>query len=86
MHACMRHALTHRFVNIRMFQKQEDEENITEDTLVRQTLELARIVRNAIIYLLHFVHVEETKRETETKGILAPIFAQELPDKLKKRR
>jgi len=81
-----RHALTHRFVNIKMFQDLEDEKNMTEDTLVRQTLELARIVRSAIIYLLHFVYVEESKKEARTKGILPPMFAQELPDKLKTRR
>jgi tetratricopeptide (TPR) repeat protein len=78
-----RNALTHRFVNIRLFQKSEDEENMTEDTFVGQTLELARIVRSAIIYLLHFVHVEETKKEAKTKGIVLPMFAQDLPDHMK---
>lgn len=81
-----RHALTHRFVNIRSFQEKEDEENMTEEILVRQTLELARIVRSAIIYLLHFVYVRETKKEAKTKGILAPIFAEDLRDDLKARR
>lgn len=81
-----RHALTHRFVNIRMFQEKEDEENMTEETLVRQTLELARIVRSAIIYLLHFIYVEESKTETKTKGIRVPMFAQEFPDNLKSHR
>jgi len=78
-----RHAITHRFVNIRIFQDKEDEENMTEETLVRRTLELARIVRSAIIYLLHFVYVEENKKEARAKGILAPMFAQDLPDSLK---
>jgi len=59
----IRNALTHRFVNIRMFPESEDEENMTEETLVKHTLELARIVRNAIIYLLYFVYVEESKKE-----------------------
>ena len=80
-----RNALTHRFVNVRMLQELEDEENMTEDTLVKQTIELARIVRSAIIYLLHFVHVEENKKEAKISGILPPLFARELPDKLKKR-
>jgi len=82
----IRHALTHRFVNVRMLQEKEDEENMTEDTLVRQTLELAKIVRNAIIYTLHFVYVEESKKEAKTKGILAPMFAHDVPDKLKTSR
>jgi len=82
----IRHALTHRFVNIRMFQELEDEKNMTEETFVRRTLELARIVRSAIIYLLYFVYDEEKKKEAKTKGILVPILAQELPDDLKSRR
>lgn len=82
----IRHALTHRFVNIRMLQEIEDEENMTEDTLVRQTLELAGIVRSAIIYMLHFVYVEESKKEAKTKGILTPMFAHDVPDKLKTTR
>jgi hypothetical protein len=82
----IRNALTHRFINIRMFQQLEDEENMTEDTLVSRTLELARLVRSAIIYLLYFVQSEESKKEAKTKGILAPMFAQELPDNLKSYR
>ncbi len=82
----IRNALAHRFINLRMFQELEDEENMTEDTFVRQTLELARLVRSAIIYLLYFVYVEESKKETSAKGILAPMFAQELPGNLKSYR
>jgi len=82
----IRHALTHRFVNIRMFQELEDEKNMTEETFVRRTLELARIVRSAIIYLLYFVYDEERKKEAKSKGIRVPMFAQELPDDLKSRR
>lgn len=81
-----RNALTHRFINIRMFQELEGEENMTEDTLVRQTVELARIVRSAIIYLLYFVYVEESKKEAKLKGIKTPMFVQELPDGLKSHR
>lgn len=80
-----RNALTHRFVSIGLFQEIEDEENMKEDTLVRQTLELARIVRSAIIYLLHFVHVEEEKKERKTRGTRVPLFAKEIPDSLKTR-
>jgi len=82
----IRHALTHRFVNIRMFRQLENEENMTEDTLVRRTLELARIVRSAIIYLLYFVYVEESKKEAKSKGVLVPTFAREFPDHLRTRR
>jgi tetratricopeptide (TPR) repeat protein len=77
-----RNALTHRFVSIRMIQKIENAENMTEDTLVKQTIELARIVKNAIIYLLYFVYWEEKKKE-KNKGIKLKLFAREVPDKLK---
>ncbi len=79
----IRNALTHRFINIRMFQDPEDEENMTEDTLFECTLELARLVRNAIMYLLHFVYSEETEKAEKVKGTLPSLFAQELPDNLK---
>ena len=62
-----RNALTHRFVNIKTIQKIENSENMTEDTLVKQTIELARIVKNAIIYLLNFVYEEEGKRIEKSK-------------------
>lgn len=78
-----RNALTHRFVNVRMVQELEDSENTTEYTLLRQTLELARIIRNAIIYLLYFVHVEERKKEAKSTGIILPIVGKELPDNQK---
>ena len=81
-----RDALTHRFINIKMFQEIEDEENMKEDTLVMQTLELARIVRSALIYLTYFVFVDESEKEAKLKGILPPMIIQELPDNLKSYR
>jgi hypothetical protein len=66
-----RHALTHRFVNIKASQTQQDEENMTEDELVNRTLELAKIVRGAIIYLLHFIYVEETRKEARIRSSLS---------------
>jgi len=76
----IRNALTHRFVSITMFQ--QDEGNLTEEIFIEQTLELARIVRNAIIYLLQFVYVEENRKEAKTKGILLPRFALDLSERL----
>jgi hypothetical protein len=82
----MRNALTHRFFNIKDSQETMNEENMTEETLVEQTLELAKIVRNVILYLLHFVYVEEKKKEQKARGKTLPIFAQDLPDNLKTSR
>lgn len=78
-----RDALTHRFISIRMIQQQQEEEDMTEDELVRRILELARAVRNAVIYLLHFVYVEETKKKARIEGPLLRLFAQDVPNDLK---
>jgi tetratricopeptide (TPR) repeat protein len=81
-----RNALTHRFVNIRRIQKIENEENMKEDTFVKQTIELARIVKSAVIYLLYFVYWEEKKKEAKHKGNKLRLVAQKLPDELKSYR
>jgi tetratricopeptide (TPR) repeat protein len=80
-----RNALTHRFVNIRASQDMENEENMTEESLVKKTLQLAKIVRSAIIYLLYFVHWSENEKERKAIGSTIPLLAKELPDSLRKR-
>jgi hypothetical protein len=78
-----RNGLTHRFIDVGVFGMAESETSMTEYVLVERTLELARVTRNSMLYLLQFVHIEEIKKEKKSKGIIAPIFAQELPDNLK---
>lgn len=78
-----RNRLTHRFINIRMFRKVENDESMDEDSLVDRTLELAKLVRNAILYLLHFVYIEESKKEKEAKEFIPTIIAWEVPDNFK---
>ena len=75
-----RNALTHRFVNIRIKQKKQDEKNMDEDTLLKQTIDLAKIVRNSIIYLMQFVYVGETKKENEAGKKLPQILSFKIPD------
>ncbi len=61
----IRNAITHRFIEIKMFDsfcESEDNEFMTEEKLVDHTLELAKMVRNAIIYLIYFVNLEEHKK------------------------
>ena len=81
-----RNALTHRFVNIRIIQENEDEENMSEDTLFEQTVELARIVRNVIIYLMNLVYLEEKAKEEKIGHKLPQIQSFEYPDDLKSYR
>jgi uncharacterized membrane protein YvbJ len=70
----------------RLIRELKQGENMTEQTLFKQTLELAKLTRNAIIYLLQFVYVEEKIRMTRLKGIAVPMFAREIPDNLKSYR
>jgi len=81
-----RNALTHRFVNVRHLVKSEGPNNMTEDTLVNQTLELARLVRSAIIYLTYFVHVREMQKKSKAKGFVPSISVHTVPDRLKRIR
>ena len=62
-----RNALTHRFVEIRKSLKDETNEIMTENTLVERTLELARIVRNSIFYLMYYVNDVENKKMKYSK-------------------
>ncbi len=78
-----RNALTHRFVNIRAVQESENDENMTESTLILRTIELAKIVRNSVMYLLHFVNLEETKKHMNVQGATLPLMAHAVPDRLK---
>ena len=79
----IRHKLTHSFLNIYWMAGMEDKK-MTDMTLFEDTLELARIVRNAVIYLLKFVYVEETKKEKGKKDLILPMVWTEIPDKFKK--
>lgn len=80
----IRHALTHRFLYITPLAEAEDDENISEEKFVKCTLDLARLVRSSLIYLMQFVYIEEQKKEEEAKGKTLPIDAIEIPDELKK--
>ena len=82
----VRNALTHRFVKIKICPEKESDRIMSEETLVKQTLELAKIVRNSLIYLLQFVNVEEEKKSAKNQGLTLPMTASEIPFELKKRR
>ena len=58
-----RNALTHRFLKVKLFSINEGD--IDERDLYEKTLELAKIVRNAIIYLMRVVDYEESKKHSD---------------------
>jgi tetratricopeptide (TPR) repeat protein len=77
----MRHSLTHRFLNVNMFGN-EKEDKLSEEMLVERTIELLRLVRNAVMYLLFFVDIEERKKEQKA-GKLFGNIARDMPDEWK---
>ena len=74
----IRNALTHRFIDVKILLIEENSEAMDEERLFNQTLELAKLVRNAIIYLLSFVDQEENKRERDIKKKLVTLPAFEI--------
>jgi tetratricopeptide (TPR) repeat protein len=80
----IRNALTHRFFNVKPFSDDEDDENMPEEIFINHTIELAKIVRSSLIYLMNFVYIEEKKRERGLNGKYLKIPAYEFPDELKK--
>lgn len=78
----IRNALTHRFIRVKAFGELNDGDML-EEQLIEYTLELAKIVRNAIIYLLCFVNSEESKKKKEIAGPIGTLIADEIPDELK---
>jgi len=70
---------------VRVKLEKEDEENMTEKTLFVKTAELAKIVRSAIIYSLFFIYLSENVKEKNAKGVMLPLFMNELPDSLRRR-
>ncbi len=81
-----RNALTHRFVKIKIKPVVDSDRVMSEETLTKQTLDLAKIVRNSIIYLLQFVQVEELKKPKKTTGSTIPITVPIIPYMQKNRR
>jgi hypothetical protein len=51
---------------------------VTREDLTDKTLHLARLVREALIYLAFAVHIEENKKDRE--GLYVPILMNTLND------
>lgn len=76
----IRNHLEHKFISIKIldmsqYSTLDDREKIkyiTQDDLGNKTLHLARLVREAIIYLSFAVHIEENKKKIDGKYL--PVF------------
>ena len=76
----IRNTLTHRVLKIKSFVVDEEKDVLTEEEFVNETINLARMVRNAIIYLMAMVDIEESKKDHLNA---VPIFAHEVPNECK---
>ncbi len=75
----IRNLLTHSYLNIYHSFGLPKKGSMTEDTFLEDTLELARLVRNAVIYLLKFVLIEEVRKKNPNEELVKmPIW--EVPD------
>ena len=92
----IRNHLEHKYLRVVSFSpisppfSDENEETniheltITEDKLLEETLNLFQVVRSAIIYLVNLIWIEENKKERILdKEKVIPLFAQNVPDRLK---
>jgi len=72
----IRDAITHRLLVIfdsmlTNWDKKDDKHNIGYNTMLDKTVELLRLTKSAIIYLINFVNMEENRKRTP--GAIIPI-------------
>jgi hypothetical protein len=73
----IRNASTHRKLVIfdsvlTDWDKKDDKNNIGYNTMLNETINLLRLTKSAIIYLINFVNIEENKKRSN--GLIAPMF------------
>lgn len=75
----IRNKITHKYLNVQLYTRDENNESISPEELFENTIELAKIVRNVIIYTLCLVDYEESKNEKNS----IKMKALEVPNKFK---
>lgn len=80
-----RNALTHKFLSVKAGSDLKANVEISEGTLIKQTIELCQLVRASIIYLLQFVYIQEVRNALSSQGNRITINAHAVPNKSKKR-
>lgn len=76
----IRNTITHKYLNIQLYNQDENNKSISPEELLKNTIDLAKIVRNVIIYTICFVDYEENKNNKENSF---KIKALEVPNILK---
>lgn len=70
----IRNSLTHRRVQVHMWGNNGDSNSFSKDELKVQTIELMKLVKSAIIYLINFIFLEEEKKMMKAKGPVPPVY------------
>jgi len=75
----IRNALTHRRLVIydsalTDWDKKDNSTNIGYETMFNETINLFRMVKSAIIYLINFVELEERKKREKSGGPIVPMY------------
>ena len=73
----IRNALIHRKLVIfdsmlTNWDKKDDKQNIGYDTMLNETINLLKLTKSAIIYLINFVNIEERRKRSD--GLIVPMF------------
>lgn len=73
----IRNTLTHRVLKIKSEIIGDEKDTMSEEDLFNVTIDLAKLVKNAIIYLMAMVDIEESKKDTFNSF---PMFAIAVPN------
>lgn len=66
----MRNDITHNFLQVKLFKMEKYDTTINE--LKHRTIEIAKIVKNAIIYLIRAIDINEKYKKEKYKNIIIP--------------
>jgi len=87
--ATLRNAFEHKFVKVHEYEwkkklqlESDSFYHISEDDLKKQTLKLLEISREALMYLVYAIGVEESKKEKSDKAVSMPL--SDFPDEWKR--
>lgn len=75
----IRNKITHKYLNIKLYNLDENKSSISPEELLKNTINLAKMVRNAIIYMLCLIEYEENKNKKDA----FKMKALEVPNKFK---
>ncbi len=70
----IRNSLTHRRLKVHIWTCNDDLDSTSQEELKAQAIELMKLVKSAIIYLINFIFIEEEKKRRSIKGPVPPIF------------